>query len=118
VMSGADAAVAAVHTDDCSRFGSLAFDDSGILTAFCEKRAGPADGYINAGVYLIDARMLPDGSAIQTASIEHDYFPGWLSEGRKIKVIPADGPFIDIGTPESLASAAAFISSCGLFRLG
>jgi NDP-sugar pyrophosphorylase family protein len=62
--------------------------------------------------------MLPKDSGIEAASIERDYFPKWLSEGRKIKVIPSDGPFIDIGTPESLEKAADFIKSCGLFRLG
>jgi D-glycero-alpha-D-manno-heptose 1-phosphate guanylyltransferase len=118
VRSGADAAMVAFRTSDCSRFGSLAFDSSWMLTAFAEKCSSRTDTFINAGIYLIDSRMLPKDSGIEAASIERDYFPTWLSEGRKIKVIPSDGPFIDIGTPESLEKAADFIKSCGLFRLG
>jgi D-glycero-alpha-D-manno-heptose 1-phosphate guanylyltransferase len=117
IAQGADAAIVAVRTNDCGRFGSLMFDSSGLLTAFAEKCPGQTEGFINAGIYLMDTRMLPKDVPVRAASIERDYFPHWLSEGRKIRVVQSEGPFIDIGTPESLAQASVFLKNCGLFAL-
>jgi len=48
---------------------------------------------------------LADGSC---ASMETDLFPSWLQEGKEVTVLRETGAFLDIGTPESLASANEF----------
>jgi len=61
--------------------------------------------------------MLPADPEIRPASMERDYIAHWLSERRRIALVPCNGSFIDIGTPESLDGAADFMESCGLFPL-
>jgi D-glycero-alpha-D-manno-heptose 1-phosphate guanylyltransferase len=50
-------------------------------------------------------------------SLEQDCFPKWLRQGKRIAVLRNHAPFIDIGTPESLAEAARFIESNEFFSL-
>lgn len=101
------AAGALVYTEvpDVSRYGRLELDADGYVAAFREKdpaRGGP--GIINGGVYLLSATLLDQLAAGGAASLEQDFLeklpPGSLMAYR------AGGPFIDIGTPESLAGAA------------
>jgi NDP-sugar pyrophosphorylase family protein len=42
-------------------------------------------------------------------SFEYDIFPSLLQQQICLKVHPVEAPFLDIGTPESLAQAEAFI---------
>ena len=44
-------------------------------------------------------------------SIEFDCFPRWLADGARIGVLAAKADFLDIGTPETLAKASAFIEA-------
>ena len=103
-----DGVIAGVRVADAGRFGSLAVGKDSLLLGFHEKR--PGVGLINAGLYLLRDRLLGDEPA-RPLSIETDCFPTWLKEGRRIGVIAADVPFIDIGTPESLAQSSRFIES-------
>lgn len=103
----ADAVVVGVPQSDASRFGTLTFSSDQKLLAFEEKR--PGAGIINAGIYLFRPELLrtiPLGVAL---SVERDIFPSWLKEGRDIRVCQIPGPFLDIGLPESLASADEFL---------
>ena len=102
-----DAAVLAIDVDEASRYGRLEVAPGGRLIAFREKQPGPA--LINAGVYVLRKRALalfPDATPL---SMEADVFPALLRAGLKIAVIPSHAPFLDIGTPESLAKAEDFI---------
>ncbi len=92
---------------DASRFGSLDIGADGLLKGFREKQ--PGAGWINAGIYLLRAHLL----ALQPRrmSIEFDCFPQWLVGGARIGVMAAKADFLDIGTPETLAQANAFIQA-------
>jgi D-glycero-alpha-D-manno-heptose 1-phosphate guanylyltransferase len=103
-----DAVIVGVMQDDASRFGTLRFDAAHRLISFDEKR--PGGGVINAGIYILKQRLLSSIPSTNPLSIEHDLFPGWLAEGRDIRVSVAAGPFIDIGTPDSLSAATGFLS--------
>jgi mannose-1-phosphate guanylyltransferase len=83
---------------DASRFGSVMFDDAGIITGFAEKgRAG--SGFVNAGAYLLDAVALEALAASEEESLEALMErPSWT---RAAFPVPA---FLDIGTPESYAA--------------
>jgi D-glycero-alpha-D-manno-heptose 1-phosphate guanylyltransferase len=115
VKAGADAAMVGVRVQDTGRFGSLKLGSDGTLIGFREKENSRGSGWINAGIYFLNPALLPERGNIRPASIERDYFPLWLEGGKRIAVVPSNGPFIDIGTPESLAAAADFIRTCGLF---
>lgn len=93
------------EVDNAGRYGRVELDQRGYVHRFVEKdTAFHGSAVINAGVYLLSARLLDDIAASQATSLEHDVFerlqPGSLAaySGRF--------RFIDIGTPKSLALAA------------
>jgi D-glycero-alpha-D-manno-heptose 1-phosphate guanylyltransferase len=99
--------IIAKELDDASRFGSLDIGADGLLKGFREKQAGA--GWINAGIYLLKASLL--AMEPKPMSIEFDCFPRWLADGARIGVLAAKADFLDIGTPETLAKASAFIET-------
>jgi len=107
--SSAIAGLVAVRVDDAGRFGSLEIDSRSHLVAFREKDPqATGAGWINAGVYALqpEARGAFPGdvaSAPTPSSIERDVFPRLLQDG--VYAHQVEAPFIDIGTPESLAGA-------------
>lgn len=102
-----DGVVLGVPVADTSRYGSMAVDERGRLTGFREKR--PGAGVINAGVYLFRRRMLERFPGKKPLSIETEVFPTLLESGALIGVCPVTAPFLDMGTPESLAQAEEFL---------
>lgn len=97
-----------VHTNDASRYGSLDVDGDGRLREFREKV--PGEGYINGGTYLVRTDALASLQASSPCSIEHDLIPGLLDSGAQLQtVLVRDAPFIDIGTPETVVQADAFV---------
>ncbi len=93
--------------EDASRYGSLTYDSDYNLISFAEKKSGA--GVINAGVYLFRNSLINQFPSQKPLSFEHDVFPQLLKQGCKIKVHITEAPFLDIGTPESLAQANTFI---------
>lgn len=99
-------ALVARKIDDVSRYGSLQMKD-GLLAGFHEKgAAGP--GLINAGIYLLPDEWLREIPSEAVASMEQEMMPRWIASGRRIRVLQENAPFIDIGTPETLAKAETF----------
>ena len=99
-----DAWMVAVEVDDASRFGTLELDGSRVVQ-YLEKTGRVERGWINSGIYLLPRALITKGAY----SIERDRFPKWADEGR-LRAVPVRGRFIDIGTPESLASAESFFA--------
>lgn len=102
-----DAVVLGLETDDASRYGRLEIDRDGRLLRFSEKQ--PGAGLINAGTYVFRRHVIDRFPRRTPLSMEHDVFPLLLAEGRRIMVCRCRAPFLDIGTPESVALADAFI---------
>jgi D-glycero-alpha-D-manno-heptose 1-phosphate guanylyltransferase len=107
-MSAAHAAhgvalsVAVVRVPDVSRYGSLEIEDDRI-SGFLEKGShGP--GYINAGVYLVDAGLLAGIPAGTPYSFEQELMVPGVSMLRPL-AFRSDGLFIDIGVPEDYERA-------------
>jgi histidinol-phosphate phosphatase family protein len=94
------------RVDRADRFGSVVTDRDGAVTAFLEKVAGA--GMISAGVYLMDRDLLAQIPEGRSVSIEREIFPGLVGGG--LYALAGDGPFVDIGTPESLAEAERLFS--------
>lgn len=105
--TGADAIAAVFEAEDAARFGTVLSDDNGRMTAFGEKQTG--HGRVNGGLYIFGPRfhgMFPKAEAL---SVEYDLFPQALDAGLNVMTYPVDAPFIDIGTPATLAAADEFI---------
>jgi D-glycero-alpha-D-manno-heptose 1-phosphate guanylyltransferase len=98
-----------VQIEDCSRYGSVETEDNGCVTAFREKTPELKDGFINAGVYLVEKHVIESIPADQKVSLETDIFPNWV--GQKLYAVSGGGPFLDIGTPESYLQAATYLKT-------
>src|SRR5262249_57903811 len=107
--SQADCTVALAEVPDVARFGKVTLAGGHRVTRFEEKSAAGGRGLINAGVYLLARRLLDEIPAGGAVSLERELFPRWAAEGR-CHGFAAAGRFLDIGTPESYASAAAFFA--------
>lgn len=101
--------VLALRMEDAARYGSLEVSESGRLLGFHEKRPGPA--WINAGAYAIPSARLDDFSDKRPLSWETDVFPRWIAGGVGMLAERVEGPFLDIGLPESYAQAGGFVRS-------
>jgi NDP-sugar pyrophosphorylase family protein len=102
-----DGAILGVRVADASRFGTILQNANGALTGFDEKK--PGAGVINAGIYLFRASTIEHFPDKTPLSFETEVFPALVAEKIRLKVCVTDAPFLDIGTPESLPLAEAFI---------
>lgn len=106
-LGQADAALLGLRLPDTSRYGTLEVDAHDRLAAFREKR--PGAGTINAGVYAFSGATLLAQPERRPLSFELDVFPTLAPTGR-VAVTAVESPFLDIGTPDSLAQAERFIA--------
>jgi NDP-sugar pyrophosphorylase family protein len=102
-----DGALLGIEVDDASRFGTIRSDAIGRLERFEEKR--PGVGIINAGMYLFREKIIKKFPEKRPLSFELDVFPELLANKTQLQVCISSSPFLDIGTPESLAEAESFI---------
>lgn len=100
-------AILGVRMADAGRYGTVVGDHAGFLSRFAEKQSGR--GTINAGVYLLRDQLIRNLPATRPLSLEREVFPQIVAQGGRIRIVEADSPFIDIGTPESLAAATDFV---------
>jgi NDP-sugar pyrophosphorylase family protein len=106
--------IALTRADDTGRYGRVMIDDAGAVIQFREKAVpkpgvpGTA-GLINAGIYLIERRVIANMPQDRPISLEREVFPQWV--GRGLFGLASGIPFIDIGTPDSWAEAEDFFAS-------
>ncbi|WMJ01564.1 sugar phosphate nucleotidyltransferase [Pseudomonas chlororaphis subsp. aurantiaca] len=102
--------VLGVMVEDRSRYGSLDCAPDQRLLALNEKGAdGP--GLVNAGVYGFAAQAL-DEFELQACSMEQLILPR-LIDRQRLHVVQYSGPFIDIGTPDSLSAFKSSVQEVG-----
>ncbi len=106
--TGAVVTIAAAQVDDADRYGRLETTSAGLVVRFREKDVAAGPGLINAGVYLVEPRVLDHIPSGQPVSLELDTFPALLAAGLPIAVSPQAGAFFDIGTPASYLSFTEF----------
>jgi D-glycero-alpha-D-manno-heptose 1-phosphate guanylyltransferase len=90
------------------RYGSVNVDNDGVVLEFREKSQKGANGWINAGVYLLSQAVLASIPQQRKVSLEYDVFPQWIGHG--LCGYQTDGAFLDIGTPEDFLRADQFFS--------
>jgi len=100
--------VALINQGGSSRFGVVRVDANNAIQEFLEK--SPSFGLVSGGVYVVDrGKMI---SIIDTQfrqrplSLENDVWPYLVSQNA-VRGMEFHGTFLDMGTPESYAAAAA-----------
>ena len=101
--AGARITLWVTDTDDPARFGSVEVAAGGEVAAIREKDSAASSRTINAGVYLFQRAVLAELRPSQRVALETEVFPRWV--GRGLYAVRGRSPLIDIGTPESYASA-------------
>jgi NDP-sugar pyrophosphorylase family protein len=100
------ATIACVRIEDTKRYGAVELSANGMIGRFVEKdQTASGDGFVNGGVYMLAARML-DSLTVSSGSLERDVLPH-LAPGTLRAHLIDRAKFLDIGTPESYARAAA-----------
>lgn len=98
MKNSASPAIAVVNLRDVSRYGQVDFDHAQRVKAFAEKNGQHAPGWINAGLYKLDAELFKNWDG-QPFSLERDLFPQ-LVQGGELTAVPLETTFIDIGIPD------------------
>ena len=109
---GSEFCIAAAQVPDASRYGTLEWDADGRLISFKEKSDSPASGSINAGVYFVSQDLLAS-LRVEPLSLERAVLPTLVLE-RRVKVLPSDAQFLDIGIPSDYAAAGGFFERLGI----
>lgn len=108
----AQVSLALVAAPERGRYGAVKIGADNAVESFVEK---PGDGAqssaINAGIYMFARAALAAVPSGMPVSLERDVFPGLIGNG--LYAMPFNSGFIDIGTPESLRSAAEFFKGMG-----
>lgn len=99
--------IALTEVDDVSRYGDVMTDDRDRVISFNEKSGIIKPGKISAGVYLINKKYYEKIEKVKF-SIEKDIFPQLINS--ELYAFNVGKKFIDIGTPQSLNEAAAYLS--------
>lgn len=107
--------IALCEVEDAGRFGSVEIGPDGRIMSFLEKQPQRRSGWINAGIYLIAKEVLRNLPPGRACSLEREVFPSLLG-GRFFGFRGGSSEFIDIGTPASYQSAAAFFARHPLRR--
>lgn len=101
----------AAPIEESGRYGTVEFADDGRVTAFKEKAQRSA-GWVNAGIYLFPRRVLSRIPAGRAVSMEQDIFPELVRENR-LYLIKANGPLLDMGTPDGLRAMEDWLARRG-----
>ncbi len=109
---GSEFCIAAAQVPDASRYGTLEWDADGRLISFKEKSNSPASGSINASVYFVSQKLLAS-LRVEPLSLERAVLPTLVLE-RRVKVLPSDAQFLDIGIPSDYAAAGGFFERLGI----
>lgn len=100
----ASMSIALRHKVETHRYGLVELNDQQQVTGFTEKNRISGGGWINGGIYMINRDFFRQHSPGERFSLEKDFFPRCVHT-KQIYGYPANGYFIDIGTPESLKRA-------------
>lgn len=109
-QTGAVATLTLARLADGRRFGTVDLDPTGrFVTGFREKDpSGEArPGWLNAGAYVLDRRLLDRIATGAVTSLERDVFPAAIRDGLGIAGMTCDRAFYDIGTPEDFRGFVA-----------
>jgi mannose-1-phosphate guanylyltransferase len=99
---GAEATISLTPVDDPSRYGVVPTDDSGRVLGFVEKppiEEAPTN-WINAGTYVMEAKVLDRIDADRRVSVEREIFPALVADNA-LWAVKSDAYWVDAGTPQT-----------------
>lgn len=96
--------IALTRVQDARNYGLVKLNRENNIVNFNEKKAAGAaelngSNLINAGIYVLEAEILNLIPPFKKVSIEKEVFPSVLNNGHYLGGYPAEGFFVDIGTP-------------------
>jgi glucose-1-phosphate adenylyltransferase len=94
-------AVRTVPIEEAHRFGILAVDGEGRVTAFVEKPDAPPSNLVSMGVYVFSWPALRDVLTADRADFGRDVLPRMVADGRRVHAYEFGGYWQDVGTVES-----------------
>ena len=111
-LAGTAASIALMKMNDPSDYGSVMVE-GGNVVGFLEKQNSASPGWVSAGMYIIDWRIISFAKERvvpwQTfLMFEKDIFP-LLAKTKNLHAFFCEGTFFDCGTPERLANAEQFL---------
>ena len=107
---GNEGTLITTKVEEPSRFGVILSDENGKITNFVEKPKEFVGNDINAGLYLLDVKMI-DRIEERPTSIEREIFPIMAAEN-ELYIVPLDGFWKDIGQPpDFLLGAELYLKS-------
>lgn len=104
--SGAAATISVTPVEDPSRYGVVATDERGRVTAFVEKPdldAAPSN-LINAGTYVLEPSVLDLIACDRPVSVERETFPALVAAG-SLYAMASDAEWVDAGTAYTYLNA-------------
>ncbi|MBL96643.1 MAG: hypothetical protein CMF52_02410 [Legionellales bacterium] len=105
----ADGTIWLIENDKGNRFGRVDISSNDQVLAFREKIDGTSTSLINAGIYIFSCSYMEKFPLGKFISLEMEIFPDLIKN--KFFSIRGNGPFLDIGTPESFSESEAFIKT-------
>ena len=109
--TGADGALAVNEVEDPSVGGAVYLDAGGFISCLVEKPApgSSATRWNNSGIGVLPPAIWPAIDALAPSPRGELELPvaiqSLVTAGLRLRAVPIDGPWFDIGTPESLEAA-------------
>jgi D-glycero-alpha-D-manno-heptose 1-phosphate guanylyltransferase len=108
----ADLTMALHRSANTERYGRVELDVTGQIVSFAEKSSEMAgEPLINAGVYVMNRRILSLIPGQRKLALETELLPQLLQMGRKIYGYRTTGYFRDIGLPEDYYQFSADVAA-------
>jgi mannose-1-phosphate guanylyltransferase len=106
---GGRATITLMEVDDPSAYGLVLRDVDDAVTDFIEKpdHAPPGGAFVNAGAYVLEHDVLDLMPSDRPVSFEREVFPALVGNG--LYGFPAEGYWLDIGTPERYLEATRYL---------
>ena len=109
LVLGTSPSIIVVNLNNISRYGQVQIDRDFYVTQFAEKSAASISGWINAGMFRLDASLFQNWDG-RPFSLERELFVK-LVQTHKLRAIPLKTDFIDIGVPEDYSKFCSWIKS-------
>lgn len=109
LIRSASPAMAVINLADVSRYGQVHFNNDKRVTAFAEKNGQGVSGWINAGLYHLNAGLFRNWNG-QPFALERELFV-MLAQNRSLTAVPLQTDFIDIGVPDDYHRFCRWLAS-------